>query len=144
MLIEAQGSMRADILAYVRSFDLVGLHLAKPRIGYGLERALYALNPAWPCQSPLLAADYVADLDELLPALERLAAQGKTERPPIDWHVGGFVAARMKMAPDRAFNELRADERPDIFNLGIVPPLADVPDAQTGRTSGAATGCNDV
>src|SRR3546814_14345896 len=119
MLLEAQGSMRADILSYVRSFDLVGLHLAKPRIGYGLERALYALNPAWPCQSPLLAADYVADLDELLPALERLAAQGKTERPPIDWPVGGFVPARMKLAPDRAFTELTEGQRSNIFNLRI-------------------------
>src|SRR3546814_20983299 len=64
MLIEAQGSMRPDILAYVRSFDLVGLHLAKPRIGYGLERAPYALNPALPCQHPLLAAAYVADHHE--------------------------------------------------------------------------------
>src|SRR3546814_1071307 len=84
MWIEAQGKLRADIMAHVRSFDLVGLHLAKPRIGYGIERALYALNSSWPCQSPLLAADYVAGLDDLLPALERLAAQGKTERPPID------------------------------------------------------------
>src|SRR3546814_3856572 len=80
MWSEAQGKLRADIMAHVRSFDLVGLHLAKPRIGYGIERALYALNSSWPCQSPLLAADYVAGLDDLLPALERLAAQGKTER----------------------------------------------------------------
>ncbi|MGE5766827.1 MAG: serine/threonine protein kinase, partial [Bacteroidota bacterium] len=97
MWIEHQGKMRADILAYSRTFDLVNMHLAKPRIGYGLERALYALNPSWPCQSPLLAADYVADLNDLLPALERLAAQGKTERPPMDWHIGGFVSARMKI-----------------------------------------------
>src|SRR3546814_17734951 len=113
-------------MAHVLSFDLVGLHLAKPRIGYGIERALYALNSSWPCQSPLLAADYVAGLDDLLPALERLAAQGKTERPPMDWHIGGFVSARMKMTPDRAFNELTEDERPEIFNHGIVRLLAEV------------------
>src|SRR3546814_10549433 len=75
MWIEAQGKLRADIMAHVRSFDLVGLHLAKPRIGYGIERALYALNSSWPCQSPLLAADYVAGLDDLLPALEIGRAQ---------------------------------------------------------------------
>src|SRR5690606_23973645 len=69
MWIEHQGKLRADIVAYLRSFDLAALHLAKPRIGYGLERALYALNPSWPCQSPLLANDYVADLNDLLPAL---------------------------------------------------------------------------
>jgi hypothetical protein len=126
MWIEAQTNLRTDILAYARIFDLVTLHLAKPRIGYGVERALYALNVSWPCQSPLLVGDYVADLDDLLPALERLAAQGKTERAPMDWHIGGFIAARMKMTPDRAFNELSEDERPEIFNLGIVRLLADV------------------
>lgn len=129
MWIEQQGKVRADIVAFIRSFDLVALHLAKPRIGYGLERALYALNPSWPCQSPLLENDYVADLDDLLPALERLAAQGRTERAPMDWHLGGFISARMKMTPDRAFNELSEDERPDIFNLGIVRALAHVQDA---------------
>src|SRR3546814_8243062 len=31
MWLEAHGKLRADIMAHVRSFDLVGLHLAKPR-----------------------------------------------------------------------------------------------------------------
>lgn len=129
MWIEAQPNLRADVVAYVRAFDLVALHLAKSRIGYGLERALYALNSSWPCQSPLLAADYVADLSDLLPALERLAARGRTDRVPMDWHIGGFVSARMKMTPDRAFNELSEEERPEVFNLGIVRLLADVQEA---------------
>jgi len=129
MWIEAQTNLRADIVSLVRAFDLVGLHLTKPRIGYGLERALYVLNPAWPCQSPFLTGDYVADLGDLLPALERLAMQGKTERAPMDWHIGGFVSARMKITPDRAFNELSEDERPEIFNLGVVRLLAEVQDA---------------
>src|SRR3546814_8874977 len=51
------------------------------------------------------------------------------ERPPMDWHIGGFVSARMKMTPDRAFNELTEDERPEIFNLGIVRLLAEVQEA---------------
>lgn len=126
MWIEAQPNLRADVVAYVRAFDLVAHHLAKPRIGYGLERALYVLNSSWPCQSPLLVSDYVADLNDLLPALERLAAQGRTERVPVDWHIGGFVSARMKMTPDRAFNELAEEERPEVFNLGVVRLLAEV------------------
>src|SRR3546814_18964869 len=47
----------------------------------------------------------------------------------MDWHIGGFVSARMKMTPDRAFNELTEDERPEIFNLGIVRLLAEVQEA---------------
>src|SRR3546814_11438685 len=62
MWIEAQGKLRADIMAHVRSSDLVGLHLAKPRLGYGLERPLYARNSSWPRQRHLLASHYVSRL----------------------------------------------------------------------------------
>ncbi|MGF1628528.1 MAG: hypothetical protein ACFCUT_03585 [Kiloniellaceae bacterium] len=127
--IEAQPTLRADIVAFVRAFDLVGMHLTKPRIGYGLERALYALNAFWPCQSPLLTNDYVAELGDLLPALERVAQQGKTDRVPMDWHIGGFVSARMKITPDRAFTEMSDNNRPEMFNLGVVRLLAEVQDA---------------
>lgn len=126
MWIEAQPHLRVDIVAFVRAFDMAGMHLTKPRIGYGLERGLYALNGSWPCQSPMLADDYVADVSDLLPALERLAQQGKTDRVPMDWHIGGFISARLKMAPDRAFNEMSESERPEIFNLGVVRILADL------------------
>ena len=129
MWIEAQPQLRADIVAFVRAFDLVGMHVTKPRIGFGLERALYALNGNWPCQSPLLTADYVAELGDLLPALERLAQQGRSERPPMDWHIGGFISARMKITPDRGFNEMAAEDQPEIHNLGIVRVLAEVQDS---------------
>ncbi len=124
--IDSQPHTRADLVAFARTYDLIILHLTKPRIGYGLERALYSLNSSWPCQSPLLRNDYVAELDDLLPALERLAREGKTERPPIDWHIAGFVSAHMKSAPDRAFTELTHDEDAKVFNLGVVRLLAEV------------------
>ena len=127
--IEAQPQVRADYVAFARTFDLVILHLTKPRIGYGLERALYSLNPSWPCQSPLLRNDYVAELADLLPAFERLAQEGKTERLPVDWHIAGFISARMKSAPDRAFAELTHEEDAATYNLGIVRLLAEVQDA---------------
>lgn len=124
--IEAQPHTRADYVAFARTYDLIIMHVTKPRIGYGLERALYSLNSSWPCQSPLLRNDYVADLESLLPALERLAREGKTERAPIDWHIAGFVSARMKSAPDRAFGELTHEEDVATFNLGVVRLLAEV------------------
>ena len=102
---------------------------AKPRLGYGLERALYYLNPGWPCQSPLLQQDFVPELSDLLPALERLAREGKTERPPMDWHIAGFISARMKSAPDRAFAELSHDGNVAVSNLGLVRLMAEVQQA---------------
>ncbi len=126
MWIEVQAQARADVAAFLRAFDLVAMHLTKPRIGYGLERALYSLNTAWPCQSPLLQGDYVADLSDLLPALERLAQQGQTERLPIDWHIAGFASARSKLSLDRAFTELSELERAEVHNLGLVRLFAEI------------------
>ena len=126
MWIEVQPQVRADVVAFVRSFDMVSMHLTKPRIGYGLERALYSLNSAWPCQSPLLEQDYVADLSDLLIALEYMAQQGKTERLPMDWHIAGFASARSKTSLDRSFGELSESDRPDTFNLGVVRFYADI------------------
>ncbi|GAB4394478.1 MAG: hypothetical protein Tsb0032_20000 [Kiloniellaceae bacterium] len=124
--IEAQPQTRAELVSFARTFDLVTLHLTKPRIGHGLERALYSLNSSWPCQSPLLRNDYVAELSDLLPAFERLAREGKTDRLPIDWHIAGFISARMKAAPEQAYAELAHEEDAAVFQLGVVRLLAEV------------------
>lgn len=124
--IDSQPHMRADFISYSQTYDLVRPHLSKQQIGYGAERVMYSLNPGWPCQSTLLRNDYVSELEDLLPALERLAIQGNTERPPIDWHIAGFVSARMKSVPDQAFTELAKEATPEVFNLGLVRLLAEV------------------
>jgi len=124
--IDSQPKARNEHVGFARVLDLVGLHLSKPRIGYGIERTLYSLNPGWPCQSDLFKNDYVADMESLLPALERLAQQGKTDRGPVDWHIAGFISARMKSAPDRAFSELTQEDKPMTYNVGIVRLLAEV------------------
>src|SRR3546814_16443185 len=62
MWIEAQGKLRADIMATVRYSDIVALHLAKPRIGYSIERARHALTPTLLWHVTLFSAPYVHGL----------------------------------------------------------------------------------
>ncbi len=124
--IENQPAMRPELSMLRRTFDTAAFTMAKPRIGQGAERALYASNPNWPCQSPLLKQDYVAELDDLLPALERVAREGKTERPPVDPHIAGFVAAKIKASIDQALGELGTADDPAVFHLGVLRLLADV------------------
>ena len=78
----------ARLFAQMRGF----LQIQEP--GYGLLRCLYELNPNLPCLSPLLANDYVIDLDELLPALDRASHEADTRGYPIDDHIAAFIAAR--------------------------------------------------
>ncbi|NIA70469.1 hypothetical protein HBA54_17880 [Pelagibius litoralis] len=124
--IENQPILTPELSILRRLYDTVALTLSKPRIGYGLEKALYTSNHGWPCQSPLLQNDYVAELEDLLPALERVAQQGKTERCPVDKHIAGFISARMKGSIEQALGELGNPEKPSVFNLGVLRLLAEV------------------
>lgn len=60
----------------------------------GLERLMYMLNPLQPCASPLLGGAWVSRPSDLLPALERQAAQERGGALPIDAHMTAFLAAR--------------------------------------------------
>jgi hypothetical protein len=60
----------------------------------GLRRLIYGLNPMLACASPLLAGHTVVRLNELLQALDTVAATTDLSRPPIDAHIAAFVAAR--------------------------------------------------
>ena len=62
-------------------------------VGFGIERCLYMLNPVWPCQSPILAQEYVCHIRELLPALERVAQQGIPATEPVDSRAAADSAA---------------------------------------------------
>lgn len=63
----------------------------------GLPRVAYLLNSMMPCSSPLLAGHWVVRLNDVLPAMEVVAArieQKQTE--PIDTHIAAFVSARLE------------------------------------------------
>ncbi len=61
----------------------------------GLARLRYGLNPLLPCSSPMFAGHVVARLQDLLPALEVVAARPEARRErPIDREIAAFIAAR--------------------------------------------------
>ena len=76
-------------------FDRLSGHLRKKFPGYGVERCLYELNSTLRCMSPQLQDFCVTRIDELLPALDELAAAGRLV-DPIDRHIAAFIAARTK------------------------------------------------
>lgn len=123
---EAQPGMRPEYAVLKKTYEQLGFFLMRQRIGYGMERCLYDQNEFWPCLSPLLADDYVTRIEELLPALERLTAQGVPEREPVDRHVAAFVAARSRGLPERILGAMGRDDDEVIRRLGNVYLLAEV------------------
>jgi len=64
--------------------------------GYGFERCLYEINPSMPCQSEFIALDYVFEIEELLPALDKASNHVDTHANPMDRHIAAFIAARFE------------------------------------------------
>ena len=70
--------------------------LKSKQLGYGIDRCLYKLNPGLPCQSPLISSECVISIEDLLPALDNVAANIESKLVPIDRHIAAFIATRFE------------------------------------------------
>lgn len=131
--LDAQPLSRSDHQVLRRMFDTMHHFMSRLEAGYGLERCVYEFNDHWPCLSPLLDGDYVGDIQDLLPALERLAQSGQTDGEPFDRHIAAFVAARVKGIPDRILRALANTEDEPVRRLALAYFLAEV-QRNTGHT----------
>lgn len=122
---ESQQSNRPELLSIKRTIEQACAFVGQPRAGFGIERCLYLLNPVWPCQSPILAHEYVCHIRELLPALERVAQRGIPATEPVDRHLAAFCAARTRHVPERHLNNL-SSEQLHTRHLAMLHVLADV------------------
>src|SRR5690606_4567893 len=117
--------MRPEYAVLKKGYEQLAFFISRQRIGFGLERCLYEENDYWPCQSPQLADAYVTRIEELLPALERLTANGIPEREPIDRHVAAFAVARSRGSlPERIVAAIGRDDDEVMRRLGAVYLLA--------------------
>lgn len=71
-----------------------------PRIGFGLERVIYDLNPSLPCQSPLLLPYHVTSLEELLLTLDALAKNLAPDTSLLDRHIAAFIASKLSLSKE--------------------------------------------
>lgn len=132
--IESQPSMRPDFVPWIRQADTIENFVNRGRAGYGPERALYECNSGWPCLSPLLRNDFVNEITDLLPALERLAEAGVPQGEPIDRHIAAFCGARSKNLSERLLNKLADPEDELSYRIAVLRLYAEVQ-----RTSGPAS-----
>lgn len=104
-----QISLNSDQLQIRRIMEEVEKHIEKPGMGYGLERALYEMDPLIPCRSPMIGDFYVMGMSDLLPAIDAaLPGLGDTAIP-IDRHIAAFIGAHLRRSIER---ELAAISQP--------------------------------
>lgn len=98
------------------NFRELKTYLTQTGMGFGLERCLYEMNDALPCQSPLVGEEYITELKELMPALNATAAKrGDTKQWPVDRHVAAFMGARARSDIDRNLSQLNDSEQSNAF-----------------------------
>ncbi len=113
----------ADVAAKTRSFERLAQYLKNPRLGFGIERCLYAFNPTQHCLSPFIEADQVVHISELLPALDRVG-RSRPEVVPIDRHIAAFIGARFKENVDKPLTGFANKNNQERSALGLLNVLA--------------------
>jgi hypothetical protein len=116
----------AEVERIVQRFRCAGRAFADNRPGQGIERALYELNPLYPCQSPIVIAQRVTEIADLLPALERIAGHGQVQGLPMDRHIAAFIASRFTFLSDDVFTLLAAPVGTTSHVFGVVGLIASV------------------
>jgi eukaryotic-like serine/threonine-protein kinase len=94
----ARSPLPSEHVTLVKLFEKLRPLLDDRRVGCGIERLLYELNPSLHCLSPLIEKDHIFSLTGLLAALERQAAAHGDKDDLIDRHIAAFVAARFRTA----------------------------------------------
>ena len=121
--LSARSPAPSEHVTLLKLFERLRLLLDDPRLGCGVERVLYELNPSLHCLSPLLEKDHVFSLSGLLAALERQAATHLESGELIDRHIAAFMAARFKTAASE-WVEALANGNPATKLVGILRVLA--------------------
>lgn len=95
--LEQQFHPRPEMAHAAARLDRMRAVLMRTNLGFGLERVVYELNPDMPCRSPLFERDYVATLEHILPALDRVSAErdGDVKRL-IDRDIAAYISAHFR------------------------------------------------
>ena len=123
--MEAQPSAKPEYVRYRKLSELAAHIVEKSQLGFGIERCLYELNPNWPCQSTMIANDYVCEIQALLPALEG-AASRDSKSEPVDRHIVAFCAVRTPHLPDHIVRDLATAEDDVSRRLALLALFAEV------------------
>ena len=99
-------------------------YIQQQSAGYGYERCLYATVRNQHCLSPLIEEEYVVEVADLLPALEKAAQTAPEDSWPVDRHIAAFIAARLE---DDVDGQLMAMQNPSDeveYSRAIISMLA--------------------
>ncbi len=99
-------------------------YIQQQSAGYGYERCLYATVRNQHCLSPMVEQEFVVEISQLLPALEKAAEEASEDTWPVDRHIAAFIATRLE---DDVEGQLMAMQNPSDeveYSRAIISMLA--------------------
>lgn len=120
---ESQPEYQPEHTILVETSKNIEKFIRQPGMGSGFERCIYELNPVAPCRSPLIERDYVLDIGEILPALDRASKRVDKSTQPVDRHIAAFVKSRFDQNVDKQIEALM-DGNKERATLGMLSLLA--------------------
>ncbi len=121
--LEVHKGGRADINSLIGKIDSCRAFLRQKNAGYGIERALYFLNPDVSCLSEKLKDYYVRAPEDLMFAFEDMCASGNAPVRFLDRHIIAFLSIKERRVVDPHLVDLNSsDEHARI--LGTLRTLA--------------------
>lgn len=117
--VNAQQEGKTDLVPMAQQLERVRANLGKSKMGGGLERALYELNPTLPCLSPMLRGQAVLAPKNLLSALERVASSGNRPGEPIDRHIAAFLVVHDRRG-EQLFDQMSPPNGPQKRGLALL------------------------
>ncbi|GAB3437406.1 protein kinase domain-containing protein [Insolitispirillum peregrinum] len=121
--IDAQGIYSPELGHFENQFKDLTANLQTQMIGWGMERCVYELNEHLHCQSPLIEKEYVSEIRELLPALDRVSLKIDPKTKPVDRHIAAYIGCKWERDTKVQFRVLNENSS-DRQILGMVSLLA--------------------
>lgn len=123
--VNHQKDIKTDLVPLAQQFERMRGMIEKTSYGNGLERAVYELNPALPCLSPMVKAYYITQTRRILPALESVANAPNRPAEPMDRHLAAFLVARDKCS-EALFSSMSATAAPIRRGLAMLTLFSDM------------------
>lgn len=120
---EAQPVYMPDQSLHLEISKNMDQHVRQTGMGAGIERCIYELNGVAPCRSPLIERDYVLDIADILPALDRASKRVDRTTLPVDRHITAFVKSRFDHNIDKQVEALTEGNK-ERATLGMISLLA--------------------
>lgn len=111
-----------DFSALASKFEACRGHIRQTKVGYGIEKCLYFLEPDTPCLSPIFENRYIASIEDMMLAFEELCVSGHPPRMFLDRHVIAYIHAQDSKVIDSYLYDLNSKDEHEVAlaNLGCL------------------------